>query len=413
MHWCSRFSSFCFLNSNGYQLEHSQADVLAGAGEADEYTIRAAGHSEGFAAFLRKHAQRFVFGHIGYGFTEQTMQVNLQPTPADDFSRLSFFIPLHTVKVENGAATIYATTQPEALALFQTISSILIRTVEHSELGFIQPFEPVISKKEYLHTVDRLLQHIHRGDCYEINYCQQFVAEATSNANPVLLYEILDQQSPNPFGGLYRRNHNWLLCASPERFVQRHGSQLLSQPIKGTSKRNSQEASGTETERKKLTASEKDRAENVMIVDLVRNDLSRVCKPGSVQVKELFGIYTFPQVHQMISTVTGTLRDGIGLSDIIRHCFPMGSMTGAPKKRVVELIDQYETTPRGIYSGALGYVAPDGNFDFNVVIRSLVYNQSANRFHFHAGGGITAYSVPEKEYEECLLKAATILNLSQ
>jgi para-aminobenzoate synthetase component 1 len=145
-----------------------------------------------------------------------------------------------------------------------------------------------------------------------------------------------------------------------------------------------------------------------MIVDLVRNDLSKICSAASVKVEELFGIYSFPQVHQMISTVSGQLRSDIHFIEAIKATFPMGSMTGAPKKRVMELIEQYEQTRRGIFSGAVGYITPEGDFDFNVVIRSIMYNAASKYLSFQAGSAITFYSDPEKEYEECLLKAAAI-----
>lgn len=150
-----------------------------------------------------------------------------------------------------------------------------------------------------------------------------------------------------------------------------------------------------------------------MVVDLVRNDLSKVCKEGSVKVSELFGIYSFPQVHQMISTIEGELDEKVPFSSILKACFPMGSMTGAPKKRVMELIEQYEKTKRGLYSGAVGYIDPNGDFDFNVVIRSILYNAVNQYLGYQVGGGITFYSDPEKEYEECLLKAAAIRKVLQ
>ncbi|MBL7747847.1 MAG: chorismate-binding protein, partial [Chitinophagaceae bacterium] len=157
-----------------------------------------------------------------------------------------------------------------------------------------------------------------------------------------------------------------------------------------------------------LFHSAKDRSENVMVVDLVRNDLAKICTEGTVKVDELYGIYSFPQVHQMISTVSGELKQGISFADIIKATFPMGSMTGAPKKRVMELIEQYEQTRRGIFSGAVGYIAPNGDFDFNVVIRSIMYNAATRYLSYQAGSGITFYSDPEMEWEECLMKAAAI-----
>jgi para-aminobenzoate synthetase component 1 len=222
------------------------------------------------------------------------------------------------------------------------------------------------------------------------------------------VYEQLVQISPNPFAAYYRINDLFLLCASPERYMAKRRDQLFSQPIKGTVKRDQHNATADDLLKTSLLNSTKERSENVMVVDLVRNDLSRVCTAASVQVDELFGVYTFPHLHHMISTVSGRLREGVSFTDIIRASFPMGSMTGAPKKRVLELIDAYEPTARGIFSGALGYISPEGDFDFNVVIRSIAYNQSTQYLSYHVGSGITGYANPEKEYEECLLKAEAI-----
>ena len=163
--------------------------------------------------------------------------------------------------------------------------------------------------------------------------------------------------------------------------------------------------------RSQLFHSEKDRSENVMVVDLVRNDLSRICREGSVTVDELYGVYPFPQVYQMISTVSGELQNDISFTEIIRATFPMGSMTGAPKRNVMKMIEEYEKTKRNIFSGALGYITPKGDFDFNVVIRSVMYNASLKYLSFQAGSGITFYSEAESEWEECLLKAEAIKNV--
>src|SRR4030095_10669057 len=264
-----------------------------------------------------------------------------------------------------------------------------------------------VSKKEYIETIEQLKKHILRGDCYEINYCMEFFAE-NAIVDPLSVYEKLSKTSPNPFSALYKLEDKWLICASPERFLKKDGNKILSQPIKGTSSRFLKDDSRDKKSKEELYASEKDRSENVMVVDLVRNDLARVCKEGTVKVDELFGIYSFPQVHQMISTVSGELKEEISFSEIIRSTFPMGSMTGAPKRRVMELIDQYERSGRGIFSGAVGYITPENDFDFNVVIRSIMYNSSTKYLSFMAGSGITFYSDAEREYEECLLKAAAM-----
>ena len=193
------------------------------------------------------------------------------------------------------------------------------------------------------------------------------------------------------------------MCASPERFLKKIKNTILSQPIKGTSKRGNN-IKEDEEEKKALQLNEKERSENTMIVDLVRNDLSKICTEGSVMVKEYLKIYSFPQVHQMISTISGNLRENISFSEILSATFPMGSMTGAPKKRVMELIEQYEKTKRGLFSGTVGYINPGGDFDFNVVIRSILYNEENNYLSIQAGSAITFKSDPHKEYEECNIK---------
>jgi para-aminobenzoate synthetase component 1 len=267
-----------------------------------------------------------------------------------------------------------------------------------------------ISAAEYKNAITELKKHILKGDCYEINFCQHFFATDVS-IDPLFYYQQLSAVSPNPFSAFYKLNDKYCLCASPERFLKKKGTTLISQPIKGTSKRNLSDYSEDTRQKNHLLNSSKERSENVMIVDLVRNDLSKICLEGSVHVKELFGIYSFPQVHQMISTVEGKVDHNTAWTKIIEACFPMGSMTGAPKIKVMELIKKYEHSPRGLFSGSIGYVAPDGDFDFNVVIRSLMYDESKKIISFKAGGGITFNSDVSEEYEESLLKAAAIMQV--
>jgi para-aminobenzoate synthetase component 1 len=260
-----------------------------------------------------------------------------------------------------------------------------------------------IDKPAYLQTVQMLREHIQRGDCYEINFCQEFYIPGIT-IDPVGIFSKLTSLSPNPFSAFYKTGNKYLLCASPERYLRKTGRHIISQPIKGTLHRVHTNCEQDRIQKEKLLSSQKDRSENVMVVDLVRNDLSRVCKEGSVIVDELFGIYSFPQVHQMISTVSGELKQGVAFEDIIRATFPMGSMTGAPKRKVMQLIEQYEKSRRGLFSGAVGYIAPGGGFDFNVVIRSILYNAESRYLSFPTGSAITHYSDPEAEYAECMLK---------
>jgi para-aminobenzoate synthetase component 1 len=264
-----------------------------------------------------------------------------------------------------------------------------------------------ITKDQYLDAIRQLKIRILRGDCYEINFCQEFYAD-NARIDPISTYHSLGAASPNPYSAFYKLEDKFLLCASPERYLKKTGPQILSQPIKGTWERNTKSVEADERNRNLLSSSSKDKSENVMVVDLVRNDLSKVCQEGSVKVDELFGVYKFPQLYQMISTVSGTLTPGISFTDIVKATFPMGSMTGAPKKKVMELIEQYEVTRRGIFSGTVGYISPDKDFDFNVVIRSIMYNSYSHYLSFMAGSGITFYSDPQTEYDECLLKAMAI-----
>jgi len=242
-----------------------------------------------------------------------------------------------------------------------------------------------------------------------MNFCQEFFNENVK-VNPATLYIKLCEISPVPFSCFYKVGNKFLCGASPERFLKKVGSKIISQPIQGTSKKGRSKIENSVIA-KELFSNEKERSENIMIVDLVRNDLSRTAKKQSVKVEELCGIYEFPQVFQMVSTVTSELSDNHNFTDVIKNAFPMGSMTGAPKIRAMELIEKYEKTKRGLYSGSVGYVTPSQDFDFNVVIRSFQYNAETKYLSFITGGAITIKSYPEKEYEECLIKAKGLLEV--
>jgi len=257
--------------------------------------------------------------------------------------------------------------------------------------------------------VKNIQHHISIGDVYEMNYCIEFFAQ-NLNISPIQLYEKLNEVSPTPFSAFLKYHDKSLICASPERYLKKEGRRLISQPIKGTSARDPNpfiDKANIEY----LKTSEKERSENIMITDLVRNDLSRVAKQGRVKVEELCGVYSFRQVHQMISTISAEMDERYSWVDAIKATFPMGSMTGAPKVSAMKLIERYEDTKRGLYSGSVGYVTPEGDFDFNVVIRSMLYNQKKGYLSFMVGSAITALSEPEKEYEECLVKASAIMKV--
>jgi para-aminobenzoate synthetase component 1 len=257
--------------------------------------------------------------------------------------------------------------------------------------------------------VEKIRNHILEGDIYEMNLCLQFALWEV-DIDPLDIYTSLTQRSPTPFSCFTRLNELYILSASPERFLRKQGEILISQPIKGTAKRHTDPGDDLRS-KEALFSSEKERAENMMIVDLVRNDLARSSVIGSVHVPEIFGIYSFEQWHQMISSVTGKLRPDVYSVDAISNAFPMGSMTGAPKVKVMELIEHYEDFRRGIYSGAVGYFTPEENFDFNVVIRSIIYNRTSQKLSFAVGSAITYDSDPQAEYDECLLKAKAIIEI--
>lgn len=276
-----------------------------------------------------------------------------------------------------------------------------------SPLPYSAPaFQSNMPRKQYLSTVRQLQQHIEEGDCYEINLAQCFSA-AYDHPQPEELFLDLIEVSPVPFAAYYKADDKHLISASPERFLQHRKGRLITQPIKGTAPR----STDPEEDRQlidKLRQSEKEQAENVMIVDLSRHDLNRFCEPWSVQVPRLFDIQSFPQVHQMVSTIEGRLAPQFSSLDALEGIFPPGSMTGAPKYKVMQLIDQYENEGRGLYAGSVGYVTPSGDFDFNVIIRSLIYDDAASLLTYHVGGAITYDSDPEKEYDETILKAQAI-----
>lgn len=266
---------------------------------------------------------------------------------------------------------------------------------------------PLVSRSQYLQQVEKLMQHIHRGDIYEINYCIAFTAHAP-DLNTHTIWNRLQCISPMPFSAFIDHPDFSIISASPERFVKKTGNLVTIQPMKGTIRRG-ETAEEDALLYQTLQQDAKEKSENVMIVDLTRNDLSHISARGQVKVKELFGVYTYPHVHQMISTVECTLKKEMSPTEIWKEIFPMGSMTGAPKKRAMELIDQHENFKRGPYSGMLGYVNPDDDFDFNVLIRTIFYDKKTGNLMVAVGSAITSQSVPEKEYEECFVKLQPLL----
>jgi para-aminobenzoate synthetase component I len=399
LNWVQQFNTFSFLDNHQYQIEPHTLECLLAAGIKRQLKANAGNALEKIQQFIDEK-KSWLFGHLAYDLKNEIEKLSSEHSEYIGFPDLFFFEPEVIIRLTVNEIIIEA---DDPAAVFSAINQSDVLT----KPGIIKKdikIQNRISRNEYIHIIDKLKQHILRGDCYEINFCQEFFAE-NAGINPVEVYKKLSVLSPNPFSALYKVDSSWLLCASPERFLKKQGKRILSQPIKGTSKRNLLDSLEDDKSKSGLKNSEKDRSENVMVVDLVRNDLAKICEKGTVKVDELYGIYSFPQVHQMVSTVSGELKNAISFSEIIKATFPMGSMTGAPKLRVMELIEEYESTKRGIFSGAVGYISPNGDFDFNVVIRSIMYNTDSKYLSIIAGSGITFSSDPEKEWEECMMKA--------
>jgi para-aminobenzoate synthetase component 1 len=388
------------MDSHYYADKYHRYDCIAAAGACDFFSEDIDTLSR-FDDFCNAHKNEWIFGHLGYDLKNEIE--NLQSTHSNNigFHNIYFFIPEIVLCLNDHTLTVYSIKKIPA-AIFNEISTQSLNNNHTSSKKKIS-LTAALMENEYIEAVSKLQQHILRGDCYEINYCQEFFAQ-NIDIDPLSTYLKLLAISPTPFSCFYKLDNKYLLCASPERFLSKINQQIFSQPIKGTAAR-SKNATDDDFEKIRLYNNEKEKSENVMIVDLVRNDLSKICEPATVKVEELFGIYSFSQVHQMISTVSGMLKENISFADIIKATFPMGSMTGAPKRRAMQLIEQYEKTKRQLFSGSVGYISPENNFDFNVVIRSIFYNADNKYLNFLVGSAVTYYADPAKEYEECLLKA--------
>lgn len=349
---------------------------------------------------LWMNSQRdWIFGWIGYDVRRSIEQFADEQLEPSCFPQLLLFRPKNLFKIRNSNVEVLKG------AWHDELNKLLQDSDDISDSGI--SLTPRISFETYVEHVNQLKSEIALGNVYELNYCMPFQANAAID-NPIATWKRIDAQTNAPFSAYARFGNYYVLCASPERYLKRTGNRVVSQPIKGTIRRGSSES---EDERfmKQLHENKKERAENVMIVDLVRNDLSRIATRNSVRVDELFGVHTFKTVHHLISTISCEVEPATRWIDLIQSTFPMGSMTGAPKVSAMGLISQHELTERGIYSGSIGYIEPNGDFDFNVVIRSVQYDDERRMVTCHVGGAITALCEAKAEYQECLLKAEAIL----
>ncbi len=400
--WAQQFETVLWLDSNNYKQQYSSFD---GALAVEEFTSIKTDYDNAFEKLKEYQTitKDYIFGYISYDVKNDVEQLSSKNFDGLDFPDLYFFQPQKLFFIKGNKVEFHylRMVDDEIESDFEEIQKSKNPSIQSSTSNI--KIKLRIHKDEYYKKVNSILEHIQRGDLYEANFCQEFYAE-NATINPLEVYEHLNAISQPPFATFFKIDAQYVLSASPERYIKKEGAKIISQPIKGTAKRLRSKIDDDKIA-SDLSRDVKERSENVMIVDLVRNDLSKSAKKGSVKVEELCKVYSFKQVHQMISTVVCEIKENTHPIDVLKNTFPMGSMTGAPKVAAMKIIENLEETKRGLYSGAVGYFTSDGNFDFNVLIRSILYNSENNYISYSVGGAITAKSNPEKEYEECLLKA--------
>ena len=353
---------------------------------------------EALSTFRQQHDD-WLFGYLGYelkNHIEKLCSRNPDPVQAPD---LFFMVPEVLVAYDLQTGQLSPLKGEGELPE----KSVLEEGHEWGKGAFeLENLRPTTDKQAYIEKINRSRERIAEGDFYEITLSHQL--SSGYRGDPAALYGCMKEVGPVPFGAYLALDGLHVCCQSPERFLRREGDRVFSQPIKGTSRRGSG-ADEDASLKRQLRASQKEKAENLMIVDLVRNDLSRIARRGTVEVPKLFEIQSFGTVHQMVSTISAEseVDDPV---EVIKACFPMGSMTGAPKISAMRSIEELEDYRRGIYSGAIGYIKPDGDFDFNVVIRTSILTE--NKLYYSVGGAITSDSNPQKEWRETLLKAEAL-----
>lgn len=401
--WGQQYETVVFLDSNNYEQTYGSYDAVLAV---EEFTSIKTDYFDAFEQLkeYQSYTKDYLFGYLSYDLKNDTENLFSNNFDGLGFPDLYFFQPQKIIFIKGNEVMLsyLRMVDDEIEDDFQQIMNGEFN-IDDSNKSEGLKVKLRIHKDEYREKVTKVIDHIKRGDIYEANFCQEFYVE-NAQINPIDTYRHLNRISQPPFATFFKNDELYLLSASPERYIRKEGCKIISQPIKGTAKRF---VEPVEDEKAvfDLARDEKERSENVMIVDLVRNDLSRTAKKGTVRVEELCKVYSFKQVHQLISTVVSEINDDVHPVDVIRDTFPMGSMTGAPKISAMEIIEELEETKRGLYSGSVGYFTPDGDFDFNVVIRSILYNEEKKYISYSVGGAITAKSTPDKEYEECLLKA--------
>ncbi len=404
LEWSRQYDEVAWLDSNGHKGTYSSFEALLAA---DGLTGISTDAHHGFADLAEYQSQvnDWIFGYLSYDLKNDTEFLSSKNFDGLEFPELYFFQPKKIIRIRgNEVDFMYLKMVTDEIPIdFEAIFNGSFQEIDDKASARDVHIKMRIFKDEYFSKVNKMLEYIHQGDIYEANFCQEFYAEDLK-IDTVKTYKKLNTISKPPFATYLKLFDKYLLCASPERYLKKTGTKVISQPIKGTAAR-SKEKKIDDCLIQELQTDEKERSENIMIVDLVRNDLSKSALKGSVVVEELCRVYSFAQVHQMISTVSATIAEDTNPIAVLRETFPMGSMTGAPKVSAMKIIEELESFKRGLYSGAVGYFTPEGDFDFNVVIRSILYNETQQYVSYAVGSAITAKSVAEKEYQECLLKA--------
>lgn len=409
LHWSNQFREIVYLDSNSEtnNQKYSQYDLVLAI---DAFTSIKTDYTNSFQSLHQYQSQTkdWLFGYLSYDLKNDLEELNSNNFDGLDFPDVFFFQPKKVFLLRGNLLEIQYLKMCDD-EIENDFAEILNYKVQKKINSNSIKIEQRISKANYLKKTTQMLNHIHRGDIYEANFCMEFFAENVA-INPTFIFEKLNEISFAPNSVYFKNQTHFLLCASPERYLKKQDNQIISQPIKGTAIR-FEDLKLDEESKFELSNNQKERSENIMIVDLVRNDLSKTAIKGSVKVEELCKIYTFKQVHQMISTVVSQTDITTAPLEILQTTFPMGSMTGAPKIAAMKIIENLEETKRGLYSGAVGYFDPNSNFDFNVVIRSILYNSDNQYLSFSVGSAITSNATPEKEYEECLIKAKAMFQV--
>ncbi len=399
--WSQQFEEIVWLDSNQCIQSHATYDAVLAV---DAFTGIQTDVINGFDKLkeYQETTKDWIFGYLSYDLKNDIEPLSSQNFDGLNFPDLYFFQPKKLFFFKKNTVTImYLNCVSDEISLDLIDIETFSESMETKSTNDIK-IESRVSKASYIEKVTAMLSHIQRGDIYEANFCQEFYA--TAKLDPLHTYLKLNSIALTPFATFFKNGNHFLLSSSPERYLKKEGSTITSQPIKGTTRRSENRIEDQDL-KSVLKSDQKERSENIMIVDLVRNDLSKIAKKGSVTVTELCEIHSFKQVHHMISTIVAEALPSLTPVDMITATFPMGSMTGAPKISAMKIIEALEETKRGVYSGAVGYFSPAGDFDFNVVIRSILYNAYNSYVSFSVGSAITSKSTPEKEYEECLVKA--------